>query len=231
MYAGHPGRVELLPGNNFETALRGLDGFERAWLLFLFDRNKSWRPTTRPPVTGDVERVGVFASRSPYRPNPIGLSCVRILGIHGRTLYVDEADLLDRTPVLDIKPYVPKADAFPNAKAGWVDTQTPECWTVLVSPECTETRQKILALGGMDVVEAARVQLRENPEDTSRKRVDIEGDRGTLSLRMFRIKFHLDRRTRTISLRSIESGYTEEELLPGTLDPYGDKNIHRGMAR
>ena len=75
VFAGGAGRVELAPGRNFETALRGLEGFERVWLVFVFDRNAgAWRPTTRPPVpVPGLDRVGTFASRAPYRPNPIGL--------------------------------------------------------------------------------------------------------------------------------------------------------------
>ena len=109
VFAGGAGRVELLEGRNFETALRDLEGFSRIWLLFAFDRNGSaWRPTAHPPVTAPGRaRVGVFASRAPYRPNPIGLSCVRLVSVEGRSVEVDEADLLDGTPVLDIKPYVP----------------------------------------------------------------------------------------------------------------------------
>ena len=120
LFAGHLGRIVLNPGMNFETALRDLDGFERLWVIFLFHENAGWRPTTRPPVPPKGrDRVGTFASRSPYRPNPIGLSCVRLLKIEGLTLYVDEADLLNETPVLDIKPYIPYADAFPEARAGF----------------------------------------------------------------------------------------------------------------
>ena len=131
LFAGHPGRIVLNSGMNFETALRDLDGFERIWVIFQFHENVGWRPTTRPPVPPKgKDRVGTFASRSPYRPNPIGLSCVRLLKIEGLTLYVDEADLLNETPVLDIKPYIPMADAFPDAKAGWVDA--PGFWGSLL---------------------------------------------------------------------------------------------------
>ena len=134
LFAGHPGRIVLNEGQNFEMALRDLDGFERIWVIFQFHENEGWRPTTRPPVPPKgKDRVGTFASRSPYRPNPIGLSCVRLLKIDGLTLYVDEADLLNGTPVLDIKPYIPMADAFPDAKAGLRNIAN-STWTVL--PGC-----------------------------------------------------------------------------------------------
>ena len=121
VFSGNPGRIELAPGRNFETALRDLDGFERIWLVFVFDRNGGgWRPTAHPPVTAPgVSRVGVFASRAPYRPNPIGLSCVRLVGVHGRVVEVEEADLLDGTPIYDIKPYLPHIDSHPEARGGF----------------------------------------------------------------------------------------------------------------
>lgn len=111
--------IELLPHVPVE-ALRSLEGFERVWLVYVFHMNEGWSALVRPPRGPRVKR-GVLATRSPHRPNPIGLSAVRLVGVEGRSLRVRELDLLDGTPVLDIKPYVPYADAFPDAKAGWVD--------------------------------------------------------------------------------------------------------------
>lgn len=102
-----------------EQVLQDLQGFERVWLLFAFHRSQGWKTTVKPP-RGGLKR-GVLATRSPHRPNAIGLSAVELLGIEGRTLQLRGVDLLDGTPVLDIKPYVPYADAFPDARAGWID--------------------------------------------------------------------------------------------------------------
>lgn len=112
-------RIELLPHVPIE-ALRSLDGFERIWVIYVFHMNEGWSALVRPPRGPRVKR-GVFATRSPHRPCPIGLSAVRLLGVEGRVLRVQGVDLLDGTPVLDIKPYVPYADAFPDTRAGWVD--------------------------------------------------------------------------------------------------------------
>ena len=113
------GRVELAPGMNFEAALDAIEGFSRIWLIFAFDRNEGrWRPKVQPPRHID-HKVGVFATRSPYRPNPIGLSCVELLEVKGRVLVVKGHDLLDGTPILDVKPYLPYADSFPDAAPGW----------------------------------------------------------------------------------------------------------------
>ncbi|MDP2875705.1 MAG: tRNA (N6-threonylcarbamoyladenosine(37)-N6)-methyltransferase TrmO [Holophaga sp.] len=102
-----------------EEILRDLSGFERIWLVFVFDRSEGWKALVKPP-RGHSKR-GVLATRSPHRPNAIGLSAVELVAVEGHTLRVRGVDLLDGTPVLDIKPYVPYADAFPRAKAGWID--------------------------------------------------------------------------------------------------------------
>ena len=106
-----------------EAALRGLEGFSHIWLLWLFSEavREDWSPTVRPPRLGGNTRMGVFATRSPYRPNPIGLSCVKLIGIEGTELIVAGADLMDGTPILDIKPYLPYADARYDATGGFAD--------------------------------------------------------------------------------------------------------------
>jgi tRNA-Thr(GGU) m(6)t(6)A37 methyltransferase TsaA len=103
-----------------EEVLRDLEGFSHVWIIFVLHRSEGWAPTVRPPRGPRIKR-GVLATRSPHRPNPIGLSAVELAGIEGRTLRLRGVDLLDGTPVLDIKPYVPYADAFPEARAGWID--------------------------------------------------------------------------------------------------------------
>ena len=100
-------------------ALKDLVGFERIWLIFSFHLSKGWKSAVKPPRGGP--KRGVLATRAPHRPNSIGLSAVELIGIEGRSLHLRGVDLLDGTPVLDIKPYVPYADAFPDARAGWID--------------------------------------------------------------------------------------------------------------
>lgn len=101
------------------NVLQDLDGFERLWLIFALHRSQGWTSRVKPPRGGP--KRGVLATRSPHRPNAIGLSAVELVKVEGRTLHLRGVDLLDGTPVLDIKPYVPYADAFPEAKAGWID--------------------------------------------------------------------------------------------------------------
>ena len=118
--------IVFLPEYQNPDAIRGIEGFSHLWLLFDFSaaHREEWSPTVRPPRLGGNTRVGVFASRSPFRPNPIGLSCVKLIRIEhraneGNILIVSGADLLDGTPILDIKPYLPFADCHTEATAGY----------------------------------------------------------------------------------------------------------------
>lgn len=110
-------------------ALRGIEGFSHLWLIWQFSEavRQGWSPTVRPPRLGGNTRMGVFATRSPFRPNNLGLSCVKLLGVEhtensGTVLVVGGADLMDGTPIFDIKPYIPYSDAHPDALGGFTDT-------------------------------------------------------------------------------------------------------------
>ena len=139
-------------------ALRGIEGFSHLWLIWEFSqaRRPEWSPTVRPPRLGGNVRMGVFATRSPFRPNPIGLSCVRLAGVElhselGPILKVRGADLLDGTPIFDIKPYVPYADSKPQALGGFASAPKEATLTVDIPPELLERipPQKRAALTGV----------------------------------------------------------------------------------
>ncbi len=149
--------IRFVPEYRDPEAFRGLDGFSHIWLIWEFSeaRRDTWSPTVRPPRLGGNTRLGVFATRSPYRPNPIGLSCVELdhIELHtdeGPLLFVRGADLMNGTPIYDIKPYIPYADAHPEALGGFTDT-TPrptlevvideEWWQMYGSSFCTEVRE------------------------------------------------------------------------------------------
>lgn len=126
-------------------ALRGLEGFSHIWLIWVFSQavRTAWSPTVRPPRLGGNQRMGVFATRSPFRPNPIGLSCVRLLGIElhtprGPVLRVAGADLMDGTPILDIKPYVPYADCRLQALGGFASQPKEASLAVEIPPALLE---------------------------------------------------------------------------------------------
>ena len=114
-------RVVFEPEFAAPEALRGLEDFSHIWLIWGFSENadRGWSPTVRPPRLGGNARMGVFATRSPFRPNPFGLSCVELLGVEDGCLIIGGADLVDGTPIFDIKPYVPYADCRPEALSGF----------------------------------------------------------------------------------------------------------------
>lgn len=126
------------------AALRGLEGFSHIWLVWVFDQaiRSGWSPTVRPPRLGGNARMGVFATRSPFRPNPIALSCVKLEGIEqtpqGPLLRIRGADLVDGTPILDIKPYIPYADSHPEALGGFASAPAGEVLQVAIPPALLE---------------------------------------------------------------------------------------------
>jgi len=112
--------IELVDGINLEQATKDLEKFSHIWVIYWMHLNQGWNPTVIPP-RGPRTRRGVLATRAPHRPNSIGLSAVRLLGVKDRTLSIATHDMLDGTPVLDIKPYLPYADALPGASHGWLE--------------------------------------------------------------------------------------------------------------
>lgn len=152
------GRIVFEPPYRNPDALRGIEGFSHLWLVWIFDRaeRETWSPTVRPPRLGGNARMGVFATRSPFRPNPIGLSCVQLKKVEwetpdGPVLHIQGADLVDGTPLLDIKPYLPYCDAKPDAAGGFTDALggallTVECAGALLERLPPEDRSGLLAV-------------------------------------------------------------------------------------
>ncbi|HET9135366.1 MAG TPA: tRNA (N6-threonylcarbamoyladenosine(37)-N6)-methyltransferase TrmO [Candidatus Kapabacteria bacterium] len=187
------GKIVLNSGHNFEQALADLDGFEKIWLIYQFDRNKNWKPKVLPP-RGSSEKRGVFATRSPHRPNPLGLSLVTLLGIKGRSIYIDGVDMLDKTPIFDIKPYLPLIESYPNARTGWVEPEKTE----LASREIQYSESARMILAKLTPQQA--IQITSHIEHSLRyeiaphpyKRIESESGGGfILSLKTWRIKFVL----------------------------------------
>ena len=135
-------RVVFEPAYRVPEALRGIEGYSHLWLIWVFSKAErpGWSPTVRPPRLGGNERMGVFATRSPYRPNAIGLSCVTLERVEwdakdGPALVVGGADLMDGTPILDVKPYLPYADSHPGARSGFAAEKTDYALAVDFPPE------------------------------------------------------------------------------------------------
>lgn len=142
LVTGIRGRIVFEPGYRQPEALRGLDGFSHIWLIWGFSkaRREAWSATVRPPRLGGNTRVGVFATRSPFRPNALGLSCVKLEGIEregplGLVLRVSGADLMDGTPIYDIKPYLPYADSVPEARDGFAGGRERQMLSVKIPQE------------------------------------------------------------------------------------------------
>lgn len=221
------GTIELDPGHNYEQALQDLEGFSRIWLIFQFHRNEHWKPVVRPPRGN--KKVGVFASRAPYRPNPIGMSCVRLIAVDGRTIQVAGHDLLDGTPILDIKPYIPYADAFPDATGGWTDALDGDAWQITIQPKAKE-QLSWLANNGVQNLEAfLHQQLTHDPVNEKKKRVRaLDEGHYEIAYRTWRITFTaIDS---TITIEKIDSGYSPNELADPQ-DPHEDKQTHRDYIK
>lgn len=134
-------RVEFAPEYRDHEAIRGIEGFSRLWLIWEFSeaRSDKFSPTVRPPRLGGNARMGVFATRSPFRPNRLGLSCVELLRVEGGDLIVAGADILDGTPIYDVKPYLSYADAFPDASGGWTSAAEELSVAVEIPAEIAES--------------------------------------------------------------------------------------------
>jgi len=206
------GRIELVGGRGFEDALTGLDAWEYAWVVFVFHRNveqgRGWKPKVQPP-RAEV-KVGVFATRSPHRPNPIGLSAVKIDRVEGLVVHVRGIDLLDGTPVLDLKPYVPYADAHPDARSGWLQPADPRpAWQVTFSGAATE-QLAWLRERGVDLRSAIESTLALGPQPHAYRRIRAHAGGMRLALKEWRVDFGVEERT--IVVKVIATGYRPKEL-------------------
>jgi tRNA-Thr(GGU) m(6)t(6)A37 methyltransferase TsaA len=208
------GRIELLPGRNFEHALVDLAEWHYIWVLYWFDRNDGWRPKVLPPRSRSG-RKGVFATRSPHRPNPLGLSAVRLRRVDGLTLHVGDVDMLDGTPVLDIKPYVAYTDAIADAGGGWLTNAEaprdpiPE-FEVRWDDAAAEQAAWIEARTGLPLRERATATLALGPEPHPYRRIRKEQRGFTLCVKDWRLKFSVAERR--VHVASVESGVRKAEL-------------------
>jgi tRNA (adenine37-N6)-methyltransferase len=222
--AGTPARIELLPGRNFEHALEDLARWELIWVIFWFHYNPGWRPKVLPPrsTTG---RKGVFATRSPHRPNPLGISAVHLTHVEGLVLHIRDADMLDGTPVLDLKPYVAYTDAHPQAGAGWLKdaaradahAQPPDpvdAYAVVLEERAAQQAAWIQSHTGLDIGERIRSTLRLGPAPHPYRRIRHVAAGLQLSVKEWRVRFGVI--GRAVRVTGIESGFRTSQLGEGT---------------
>lgn len=218
---GTRGRIELSRDGRFEHALLDLDSFKRIWVLFWFHLNEGWKAKVRPPRS--AERRGVFATRSPYRPNPIGMSVLRLERIEGRTLHVLDVDMVDGTPVLDIKPYLPYTDAFPDAEHGWLDAQETTATDPGPRYEVRFSEVALLELahvrdhGGMDLEPRIVDVLGSGPSPHPYRRIKKHAGGYRLAVKEYRVDFQVV--DRIVTVEAIVSGYRARDLAPGGAAP------------
>jgi len=206
------GQIELYPTTGFEDALSDLAGWDHVWVVFLFHLVHGWRPKVVPPRSDGVKK-GVFATRSPHRPNPIGLSAVRLERVEGLVLHIRGVDMLDGSPVLDIKPYVAYADSIPDAGEGWLAGADPKpSWGVRFEGTAGE-ELAFLEASGVALREPVTQLLSLGPEPHAYRRIRVDVRGAVLAWKEWRIRFVAE--GRAIVVVAIRSGYRPRQLAEG----------------
>lgn len=218
--------LELVPDQQYELALQDLAGFERVWLIWWFHRNNNWRPLVLPP-RGTAQRRGVFATRSPYRPNPIGITPVRLLEVKSNHLVLGPCDLIDGTPVLDIKPYVPSFDSYPEAKAGWIDEvdselASPGKFTVVLSALSEAQAHWLNEQWQIDFVPRLKELLSRDPSPHRTRRIRRRTpEQNVIGCGAWRALFTV--KDDTVTILALEAGYPMRFLLRENYEAVPDR--------
>jgi len=185
---GAPGLIEVFAG--YEDALADLDVWDTLWVVFVFDRAEGWKPKVLPPRS--TTKRGVFSTRAPRRPNAIGISALRLTKVVGREVHVEDADLLDGTPVLDLKPYVAWTDARPDAGGGWLAEDPGRSWEVRIGERADE-QLAWLAARGVDLRSRVVDHLGIGPHPHAYRRIKARSDGSyVLAVKTWRVGFRIE---------------------------------------
>lgn len=227
--SGNEGVIELNAGCQFEQALEGLEGFDRIWVIYRFHRNESWKPKVLPPRGG--KKQGVFATRSPHRPNFIGLSCVELISIEGLKVFIANHDLIDGTPILDLKPYLNYADGVPSQRQGWLDTLEPEkTFRLEWSKHALEQIDYLEIIWKCPLKKGIETRLTLSPLPYPNNRVKQVGqDCYELAHRTWRVYFHIEADILTID--ALASGYDQPTLEGTKASRWEDVPIHQAFVQ
>ncbi len=220
--------IKLNSGHNFEQALTDLDGCSHLWIIYAFHKNENWKPLVQTPRSN--RKIGVFATRAPYRPNPLGMSLVKLEKIAGLDIHIGPNDLLNGTPILDIKPYHPESDLAEDAHIDWLETSLAPQMQITFSPLATD-HLDFLENQNADLEQIKSFiirQLEYDPTNDKKKRVEFNHSYWILAYRTWRIDFIVQ--DETVAVLGIRSGYTQEELESAD-DQYQDKDIHRSFIK
>jgi len=225
-YANNSGFIELNNDKNIIEGLKGIDDFDYIWIIYHLDKNSKWKPLISPPVQSIKEKIGVFASRSPYRPNQIGLSVVKLIKVEKNRLYIENFDLLNNTPIIDIKPYISIYDSIENSKNGWVPDYKKEEYKLYFSNIFLNKNKFVKNHVNFDLKDFCLVQLKFNPVDKNKKRVKrIRKNQFIIAFRTWRIQFIIN--DKLINVENIFSSYSVVDLNQNIKeDKYGDKKSH-----
>ncbi len=218
--------LELLPGRDYELALRDLEGFSRVWLVWWFHRNQGWRPLVLPP-RGPAKRRGVFATRSPYRPNPLGLTPVPLIAVEKGRLVLGPCDLVDGTPVFDIKPYIAAYDSFPGAGGGWTeevdrDLARPPAFSVALSPLAKAQAEWLLGNWGIDYRERMFELLARDPAPHRTRRIRRRKD-GRMEIGCGAWRGYFSAEDARVDVTALDAAYPLRFLNDPTLDYLPDR--------
>ncbi|MDP1678401.1 MAG: tRNA (N6-threonylcarbamoyladenosine(37)-N6)-methyltransferase TrmO [Bacteroidota bacterium] len=223
------GTIELYPDKNFDQALEYLAGFERVWIISWFHKNNDWKPKVLPPRSGRTKR-GVFATRSPHRPNPIGLSLCKLIDVKGRIIRVENPDLLDGTPILDIKPYIPYAEAFPDSEIGWlaeIENMDETPYNIEVSNSANEQAAWLQNEYDIHLIDRAIDILSFDPLPHSYRRIMSDENGGfVMAIKSWRLRYTIT--GKNVLIFAIESGYPKEVIdsIDFTKEPLHDQEAH-----
>lgn len=228
LQTGNQGLIRLKAGCQFEQALEGLEGFDRIWILFRFHRHNHWKPKVLPPRGG--KKQGVFATRSPHRPNFIGLSCVELQEIKGLELLIINHDLIDGTPILDIKPYLNYADSFVSQHQGWVDELASNpIMTIQWSPLAMDQIDYLEKNWNCSLHHAIEHRLLQSPFPYASNRVkQIQENQYELAYRTWRVYYQYAEGFIIIS--HLKSGYDSQTLRGEKLSKWDDVPIHQAFV-
>ena len=221
------GWIQLKSNCQFEQALEGLEGFDLIWVIFRFHRHTTWKPKVMPPRGG--KKQGVFATRSPHRPNFIGFSCVKLEAIEGLTLFIKGHDLLDGTPILDIKPYLNYADSLTAERQGWLEElASPLKVTFQWSPRAQAQLDYLINNWNYALKMAIEHRLAQSPLPYPNHRVKhIQEDEYELAYRTWRVRYTWNEGVVTVLY--LKSGYDQETLNGQKNSRWNDVAIHRAL--